>query len=472
MPRTSNNQSETSTTRSDGSIGISDVNAATRHFTGDGSMGNHWSKRIFREGKSWNSQSGLKALHEYVGGMYYSADASGGADGSLTVGPHAFTRYPSFKGSWSTQNKVTPYPEELSLGDMRHHTPLTVFSRVQCRTVDADKYYNTKDGKVAIRPYGVNENSHTFSVSMAGETKTWSSKVGPAAWWTGLGGDGASWGGYRVKIGWSYTYNGKTAAQTIKNIAIGMGAQDQGSTFHGRYGWSFANGAHASSVKNYVSKYFGVWTSRSAFTSNSKSSKFTTGGSQAPNATSVNQTEWFYDWFYCPATTIKFEACGDDQIQVMIKKADGTTIHDTGLKGGAWNSANPKFSQKLTISEAGWYQVMCKAVEKAATGTSPAFVGCVIWDVNVHGDDGPPTIKKLRAFNVEHGDYAYKNSDGCLWTSAKNAGSVTTSDSQSYDVTLGAYRWHTQAGKVTPRTSIYSDRLWWLPQVNKFYREK
>ena len=142
MPRTSNPISEHATSLSYGEIAISDLNVATRQYvaaTNTGRVGNTPPNAGF----NWNSDNGLKTLHEWVGGMYFTADASGTSDGSLSTGPHAYTMYPSFKGKYCTQNKLRPIPGEgVSMGDMRQHTPITILARTKCRTHDENDYYD------------------------------------------------------------------------------------------------------------------------------------------------------------------------------------------------------------------------------------------------------------------------------------------------------------------------------------------
>lgn len=471
MPRTSNPISEHATSMSYGEIAISDLNVATRQYvaaTNTGRVGNTPPNAGF----NWNSDNGLKTLHEWVGGMYFSADPSGTADGSLSTGPHAYTMYPSFKGKYCSQNKLRPIPGEgVSMGDMRQHTPITILARTKCRTHDENDYYDGVDGSIALRPYGVDGLNTTFTVTIAGDTHVFASaNSGGKHQWTGLGSEGSDFNGYRAHVQWSYPHGfpPALALQSIDNMAFFIGTSKQGSTFHGIYGWAPALKSYETGV-NYVAKYFGNWTSRDNLPEpQTAESKATTGGSQVPNATSAGQEEFFYDWFYADTTTIKLEASGDDSIQIEVRDPKENILYDSGLTGGGWNGEDPPISQTITLPEPGWYQVMCKA--KESPGATPAFVGCVIWDKAVYGEGGPPVISTLKSGDWPSDDnYSVKISDGFLWTSRLASGMIRPSEP---DLAYGAARWFTDNGSMTRVAGKWSDRFFWRPQQHSIYREK
>lgn len=460
--------SEHSTTMNFGEIKVSDVNVATRQFINATQAGRS-EANLLAGFTRYQQNSSLKTLSEWVGGMYFSADPSGGEDNSLSVGPHAYTMYPGFKGHLATHNNLTP--SNISLGDMRQHTPITVMTRVSCRS-NANNYYNGTDGQIVLRPFGVNGLNQTFSVSIAGETKTYASNKSPAGgWWTGLG-DGtlssSSFQGYRIKIGWSYAYGNKIppsiAAQTIKNMAIGMGVGSQGATFHGVYGWGPANASlpkddGTGRMGNYVADSFSVWTSRENFTTNDSTSKFKTGGSQTPIPT-YEAVEFFHDWFYTEATNVRLEAAADDVFEIWIRDDLSRELH-YAKKGGTWNDATPYQANLNLSSNSGWYQIICQAKETHTGGGSPAYVGAVLWDRDKHGDDGPQSIKNAKAGYVY--GYGTQASAGCIWTTRMAGGYVDSND-------VGSSRWYYKNGSDTPMPEAgddLSDRIWWVPQQHK-----
>ena len=446
--------SEHSTTMDLGTIAVSQVNAATRHYI-NATQGGRSGTGV--TGFSSDTENGLKNLHEWVGGMYYSNDATGDVTNSLTTGPHAYTRFPGWKGHLASQNTLS-VQDDISLGAMRQHTPITIGVRTSPINKDAGgaNYYDGTDGRIVMRAFGVNGLDQVFSINIAGETKTWAAGVSPSnGWWTGLGsGDGsAKWHGFRCKVGW--TYDGVNG-QEIANIGVGIGYQNGGGTLHGRYGWGPV--LRPSGAKNYVAKHFGIWTTRDSFTANTKASRFTTGGNQPPNATSAGQQEFFYDWFYAPTRNIRVELSGDDQINAWIRDCNNYQVwrygnNDDFAHSGGWPNEHP-LGYNVTLPSTGWYQVIAGA--KESPGSTPAYIGMVIWDRDAHGTTGPANVQAAR--NDEIDGYNVAHSDGFIWTTRLSSGYRTQSD----DVIFGQAMYLPNATTV----GAYSDRVWWLPQQN------
>lgn len=454
--------SEHGTTSSQSSIGMSDINAATRQFinaTGGGRSGTP------AAGYDWNQpSSSLKNLSEWVGRMFNTT--SGSSDGSLTVGPHAYTEHRSLLGNSALQNSIKP-EKNIRMGAMRQHTPLTIMTRVVPRTANGT-YYNATDGQIILRPFGVDGLTTSFSVTIAGDTKTYASNSAPASWWTGLGSTGVAMNAYRISVSW--TQDGHT--QTVSNMCIFLGESGSGSgnkaTFHGVYGW--APVMPDSNNTNYISKTYGVWTSRDAITGSGGASKSVTGGSQVPNATSAGQEEYFQDWFYAPSKNIMIEFAGDDEVQVEIREDDGTNggglLYDSGLVSGRFNQSTPHVKD-LTLNKAGWHQIVCRA--KEGPGNTAAHIGTVIWDKDAHGTGGPPMLAAAKAETQD--GFSVAHSDGFIWTSRRVSGYATTAaDGNGYDGNNVFYKNNAQTSSNLD-AGANSCRVWWLSQQGKIYLE-
>ena len=451
--------SEHSTTMDLGQISIGDVNASTKQYiaaTGAGRAG------AGIAGFARDAENGLRTLHEWVGGMFYSNDASGGADGSLTTGPHAYTRFPGWKAHLASQNILTPN-DDISLGDMRQHTPITIMARAQPTNKDSGgtDYYDGTDGAIVMRAYGVSGLSQVFSITIAGITKTFSSgsdivQATQGGWWTGLGsGDGsAKWHAFRCRVGW--TYDG-VHGQEIANIGIGLGAQNQGATLHGRYGWGPVR--RDPNADNWISRNYAIWTTRNNFTTNGTDSRFRTGGSQPPqDYATAGQEEFFYDWFYSPTKNIRLVCSGDDLINVWVHDCNSENVWQLGTDNEfsvSGRFATTPHAANITLPDPGWYQIIAGA--KELPGGTPVHVGVAIWDRDEYGDGGPPNVQRAKDDEID--GYDIEHSDGFLWTTRLNSGYRGTGDGRED----GQARYFSNAKTV----GQYSDRLWWLPQQNK-----
>lgn len=480
-PKSSNPLSETMTPQS-GSIGVSDMNVATRQYV-DATLDGRSEPNRFA-GFQYNSNTSIGTLKDWFGGLYRTGAGHGTA--SLICGPHSGNTKPGWDAHNATNNTV-PAGGATGAGSFRDYTPITVMTRAKCRSQNGS-YYNGNNGMIALRVYGGVGITQIFSVNIAGVTKKWASNTGPGSWWSGLGSAQQGWNAYRVTISW--TVGSQTAS--IGNINIGIGVEKDGTAFFGRYGWSSAHTYHLPSqwVANYLGSHYSAYTTKwSLFNTGTSSEMYVTGGGQANpftvartsvgwaadvsdgtiTGTGANASEFFWDWFNVTSRNkLRMEFASDDKHSIWIYDVWGNQVFHKAESYGGFGDTTPK-RYDFTPPYAGNFQIQVQVFETGG-GETPVWVGGVIWDHVKYGNAGPPIIASAKAGHSSgswHGSrYSVSGDDNLIWSTRKNL-RYTANGSGT-----GSGVFHHYPGTSTVASSTdWSGRVWWMPQQNYIRQE-
>jgi len=446
MPKSSNPWSETQTPTS-GTIGISDCNVATRTYINATKDGRKGSANLFA-GVEWDSQNSMGELKDWFGGMYKQSAAHGTS--SLISGPYSANMRPGYDAHNITGNTVQA-GGELQLTDFRDYTPITLMTRIRCRTSNGS-YYDGNDGQVVFRAYGGSGINQIFSINMAGTTKTWASNTSPGGWWTGLGSAQQGWNAYRVTVSWT---NAAGSTASIGNLNVGVGTEKDGAALFGRYGWGPVHPGQYN-ASNYTGTTYAAYTTKFALTDKgTKSERYTTGGGQVPgNNAPANAAEFFHDWFTVSNTNVlRFEFSGDDSFKIWVRDVDKNELFYHDVNPGQWNDANP-WRIDWTPPYAGNYHITLQTFEGGG-GNTPCWVGGVIWDKTKYGNSGPAIIAAAKAGTAPQYNWAAEKD--LIWSTRRNNRYADNGSTKG----SGAFV-HFPNASPGDNTSL-SNQCWWVP---------